>query len=202
MATLQPALRPFSGECPPTPPPHASELVHLSLRRNPNTLRPRAPQIWRREGQRERRQKHGPEPARLPPQGPGGRPCHGSLSRPQGHQGQHWALWLLRSRTAPGMRGEGHGRQDRTGGANTDGKRQLQRCIPEAAQGPAPASHPGVCGRGPEVRAQGELWAEAGEGPGANPEAMRCGRKGFCLFQGGSQGSLPFLDNLSPPTGP
>lgn len=95
--------------------PTPSEPVHLSLRRNPNTLRPRAPQIRRREGQRERRQKHGPEPARPPPQGPGGRPCHGSLSRPQGHQGQHWALWLLRSRTAPGTRGEGHGRQDRTG---------------------------------------------------------------------------------------
>lgn len=111
-----PPSGPFQGECPPTPHRHTSELVHPSLRRNPNTPRPRAPQIWRKEGQRERRQKHRPEPARTPPQGPGGRPCHGSLSRPQGGQGQHWALWLLRSRTAPGPLARGEkGMADRTG---------------------------------------------------------------------------------------
>lgn len=87
------------------------------------------------------------------------------------------ALWLLRSRTAPGTRGEGHGRQGRRG-ANTDGKRHLRPAsrkqlgdLPHAS--PASSLLPWRPLSRPEVRAQGALWAEAGEGPGANPEAMR-----------------------------
>lgn len=66
---------------------------------------------------------------------------------------------------------------DRAGGANTDGNATCGRPASRSSSGTCPTaqpppSHPGGFFQA-RVRAQGERWAEAGEGPGATPEAMR-----------------------------
>lgn len=89
---------------------------------------------------------------------------------PEGPGPAHWALWLLRTRTDPGMREGGHG-HDRTG-ANTDGKHSVCRgCLLEAVWGTCPT--PALPPPGPSLtlesltQAQGcgvkvELWTEGG----------------------------------------
>lgn len=65
---------------------------------------------------------------------------------PEGPGPAHWALWLLRTRTDPGMRGGGCGHH-RTG-ANTDGKHSAcGGCLLEAVWGTCstPAVTPGPC---------------------------------------------------------
>lgn len=59
---------------------HASELGHLSLRRKPNTLRPQAPQIMAQTAAKEGETETLPRTSQDSSQGPGGRPCRGSLS--------------------------------------------------------------------------------------------------------------------------
>lgn len=132
----------------------------------------------------------------------------------------HWALWLLRTRTAPGTRGEGRGR-DRTG-ANTDGKYSICGAASwKQLGGPAPhqpcrpqvhltleSSDEGLRYKGLRCGVKGELWTEGdkrtSDGRTMCESKWDGSRKGLCFLQSGQPPGLSssFWDAFSLPLAP